>query len=186
MGKKITIDSSTLMNKVFEIIEAKKIFQLKYKDLLILIHPESYVHALIDYNDGLKKIIAHDTTMKIPIFNSLYHDTNKSIKSKKIDFKKLNNLNFSEVNYEKFPLVKIINNLPDKNSLFETVLVSANDKLVELYLNKRIKYTDIPTKLNLILKLDEFLRLKKRYPHRIDQIYKLNKYVRLKVESMCV
>jgi 1-deoxy-D-xylulose-5-phosphate reductoisomerase len=186
MGRKISIDSATLMNKVFEIIEAKKIFNLEYKDLLILIHPESYVHALVDFNDGLKKIIAHDTTMEIPIFNSLYYGTNKPIKSKKIDFKKLNNLNFSEVNYKKFPLVKIIKKLPSKNSLFETVIVSANDKLVELYLDNRIKYTDISLKLSSILKLNEFLIFKKKYPQKINQIYKLNKYVRLKVDSMCI
>jgi 1-deoxy-D-xylulose-5-phosphate reductoisomerase len=186
MGKKISIDSATLMNKVFEIIEAKKIFNLEYKTLSILIHPDSYIHALIDYRNGLKEIIAHDTTMEIPIFNSLYYEVNKSIKSKKIDLKKLNNLNFSKVNYKKFPLAKIINKLPTKNSLFETVIVSANDKLVELYLENKIKFTDISLKLKLVLNLKEFLKFKKRYPEKINQIYQLNKYVRLKVESMSV
>jgi len=69
MGKKITIDSATLMNKVFEIIEAKKIFNIPYKRLKILVHPKSYVHALIKFNDGMIKIIAHDTNMTIPIQN---------------------------------------------------------------------------------------------------------------------
>ena len=77
MGKKITIDSSTLMNKVFEIIEAKKIFNLSYNKLEILIHPQSYVHAIIKFNDGLIKIIAHETTMDIPIFNSIYYNEKK-------------------------------------------------------------------------------------------------------------
>ena len=62
MGKKISIDSATMMNKVFEIIEAKKIFNIPYKKLEILIHPKSYVHAIIKFNNGLIKIIAHDTT----------------------------------------------------------------------------------------------------------------------------
>ena len=69
MGKKITVDSSTMMNKVFEIIEAKKIFKLSYDQLGILIHPKSYIHSIIKFNDGMIKIIAHDTTMEIPIFN---------------------------------------------------------------------------------------------------------------------
>ena len=73
MGKKISIDSATLMNKVFEIIEARKIFNISYKKLKILIHPSSYVHTLLKFNDGMIKIIAHDTSMKIPIFNSLYY-----------------------------------------------------------------------------------------------------------------
>ena len=77
MGKKITVDSSTMMNKVFEIIEAKKIFKLSYDQLGILIHPKSYIHSIIKFNDGMIKIIAHDTTMEIPIFNSIYNDTKK-------------------------------------------------------------------------------------------------------------
>ena len=70
-GKKITIDSATLMNKVFEVIEAKNIFNLDYKKISILIHPKSYVHAIIKFKNGLIKIIVHDTDMKIPIFNSI-------------------------------------------------------------------------------------------------------------------
>ena len=61
-----------MMNKVFEIIEAKKIFDIKYKKLEILVHPQSYVHALVKFTNGLTKILIHDTTMKIPIFNSIY------------------------------------------------------------------------------------------------------------------
>ena len=83
-GKKISIDSATMMNKVFEIIEAKNIFNISYKKLSILIHPKSYVHAIIKFKNGLTKIIVHDTNMKIPIFNSLYESEN-SIKSKKIN-----------------------------------------------------------------------------------------------------
>ena len=69
MGKKISVDSATMMNKVFEIIEAKKIFNLDYKQLDVLVHPTSYVHAITKFKDGMIKIVAHDTNMKIPIFN---------------------------------------------------------------------------------------------------------------------
>jgi 1-deoxy-D-xylulose-5-phosphate reductoisomerase len=88
MGKKISIDSATLMNKVFEIIEAKKIFDLKYHQLDILVHPTSYIHAITKFKDGMIKIIAHDTNMKIPNFNSLHSKQNKSIKTDKINIKK--------------------------------------------------------------------------------------------------
>ena len=71
MGKKISIDSATMMNKVFEIIEAKNIFNLDYNKLSILVHPKSYIHAIIKFNTGMIKIIAHDTDMKIPIYNTL-------------------------------------------------------------------------------------------------------------------
>ena len=72
MGKKISIDSATMMNKVFEVIEAKKIFDFKYNQLEILIHPQSYLHAIVKFNNGLTKLLVHDTSMIIPIFNSLY------------------------------------------------------------------------------------------------------------------
>ena len=72
MGKKISIDSSTLINKVYELIEAKKIFDLDYSKFDILIHPTSYVHAIVKFKNGITKMLIHDTSMKIPIFNSLY------------------------------------------------------------------------------------------------------------------
>ena len=86
-----------MMNNIFEIVEAKNIFNLKYDQLEIVIHPKSYVHAIIKYSDGVIKIIAHDTTMEIPIHNSIYFDENKSIKTNDIDFRKLNNLNFQKI-----------------------------------------------------------------------------------------
>ena len=85
MGKKISIDSATMMNKVFEIIEAKNIFNVSYKKLSILIHPKSYIHAIVKFNNGMTKIIAHDTSMKIPILNSLNLNSDGLIKSKKLN-----------------------------------------------------------------------------------------------------
>ena len=70
MGKKISIDSSTMMNKVFEVMETNKIFNIPLNKISILIHPSSYIHAIVKFSNGIIKIIAHDTSMKIPIFNS--------------------------------------------------------------------------------------------------------------------
>ena len=176
MGKKISIDSATMMNKVFEIIEAKKIFDIPYKNLSILIHPKSYVHAIIKFKNGLTKIVVHDTNMKIPIFNSLHSSLN-SINSKKINFKILNNLDFKKINYKRFPLTKILNILPEKSSLFETILVSINDKLVKLFLDNKIKFTDIYKKMNNILALKEFKKYKMKKKYTISDIIKLNKLI---------
>ncbi len=179
MGKKISIDSATMMNKVFEVIEAKKIFDLKFKDISILTHPNSYVHAIIKFKNGLIKIIAHQTDMKIPIKNTLYDETYsaKSLNSK-IEIEKLNNLRLKEINYRRFPLVKIIKTLPHQNTLFETVLVSANDELVNQFLSKKINFTSINIKLKKILNKKEFNKYKKKFPSKIDDILKLSKYVR--------
>jgi len=186
MGKKISIDSATMMNKVFEIIEAKKIFDIKYKDLSILIHPKSYIHAIVKFSDGIIKLIAHDTDMKIPIQNTLYEGFSKKIKTNKIDIKKLNNLNLTKVNKKKFPFVDIIKNMPNKTSLYETVLVSANDEYVKQYLNNSIKFTDIQYKILRFIKKKEFSKYKKISPKNIKDIIKLNNYVRMKVSLLSI
>ena len=186
MGKKISIDSATLMNKVFEIIEAKKIFNYKYSQLKILIHPNSYVHAIVKFNNGLIKMLMHDTNMRIPIFNSFYRNYEKKISTKNIDFDILNNLNFSNVDLIKFPVVNILKKMPNKDSLFETVLVSANDKLVDLFLNKKITFNQISTLLFKIIKMKEFSKFKKLKAKNIDEIIKLNDYVSLKIENLTI
>ena len=178
MGKKITIDSATMVNKVFELIEAKNIFNISYKKLSILIHPTSYIHAIIKYQNGLSKIILHDTDMKIPIFNSLSYPLIKEYKDKALDIKKLNKLELSNVNLKRFPSVRILKYLPNKFSLFETVLVSANDELVNLFLKKQIKFTDISKKLLNIIRSRKFKKFKGLQPKKIDDIIKLNGYVR--------
>ena len=186
MGKKISIDSATLMNKVFEIIEAKKIFNIPYDKLKILIHPKSYVHSLLKFNDGMIKIIAHETSMEIPIYNSLPYKKNFILKTKELDIKKLNNLNFQKVDYKKFPLVKILNKLPKLDSLFETVIVSANDEFVKLYLNKKISFNDLIDKIYKFIHLPEFTKYKLIKPKKIDTIQNLNLYVRLKIKNLGV
>jgi len=186
MGKKISIDSATMMNKVFEIIEAKNIFNLNYKKLSILIHPKSYVHAIVTFEDGMTKIIVHDTNMKIPIFNTLYSDTKKKIEFKKLNIKILNNLSFESVDRKKFPIVEILDFLPLKSSLFETVIVSANDELVRLFLNNDIDFIDIQKKLLKLVKLNQFKKLKKIKPKNIRDIINLDKYVRFKINSKSI
>ena len=183
MGKKISTDSATMINKVFEIIEAKKIFKVSYNKLAIIIHPKSYVHAIIKFKNGLTKIIVHDTNMKIPIFNSL-HLSKKMINSKKLDFNILNNLDFRVANSKKFPLIKVLKMLPNNTSLFETILVSINDKLVELFLKNKIKFTDISKKMNKMLNLYTFKKYKKIKPKSINEIIDMNKKIKDKIEIL--
>ena len=186
MGKKISIDSATMINKIYEVIEAKNIFGVSYKKIKILIHPKSYVHAILKFKNGLIKIIAHDTTMEIPIFNSLYSETSKKIFSKKIDLNVLNNLSLNIASTKRYPMINLLKLLPNKHSLYETVIVSANDALVELFLNDKIKFTDICKKLFKIIKSKEFLKYKKIYPKNIKNILKLNDYVRFKINKKSV
>ena len=186
MGSKITVDSSTLMNKVFEVIEARNIFQIEIKKITVLIHPQSYIHAILKFNSGIIKIIAHDTTMEIPIFNSIYQNTKSYSLNKNIDINKINNLNLKKVDEKKFPLIKILKLIPDKISLYETVIVSANDELVNMYLNGVINYSEIASKLISLIKNKKFIKFKKKKPKNISDIMKLDKYVRLKLKSNIV
>ena len=176
MGKKITIDSATLMNKIFEVIEAKKIFNIDYKKIGILIHPSSYIHAIIKFNNGLINVIAHETTMKVPIFNSLYHVEKKKLKTKLIDIKKMNSINLSLTNTDIFPTLKILKKMPMKDSLFETALVSANDYLVNLFLEKKISFKQISNLLLKILKMKKFIKLKHISPKNLNEIFETKKY----------
>ena len=183
MGKKITIDSATLMNKVFEVIEAKNIFNIDYKKIFILTHPKSYVHAIIKFNNGISKFLTHDPDMKIPIYNSIFNQGGESFK-KPLDFKTLNNLSLKKVDEKKFPLVKLLNKLPQKSSLFETVIITVNDYLVYKFLNKKINFQKLTKLIYKISNLRDFQKFKKIKPKNVDQIYKLRNYVHLKVESL--
>ena len=184
MGKKISIDSATMMNKVFEIIEAKKIFNLKYDQLDVLVHPASYIHAITKFNDGMIKIIAHDTNMTIPIFNSLYGSQIKKIKTNQLDIKKLNFLNFKKVDTKKFPSIKLIKKLKNKETSLETIIVLANDELVNLFLLKKINFTDIDIFLQKIINMKEFKNYSQRKPGSINSIISLNKKIRTKINMI--
>jgi len=186
MGKKISIDSATMMNKVFEIIEAKKIFNVEYKKLKILIHPKSYLHAMVKFDNGLVKLLAHDTNMTIPIFNSIVSDEDIKIKTKNINYHCLNNLKLSKISKLRYPSIKILNKLKNINSLYETAIVSANDELVNLFLNNKIKFVDISKKLLKILNLKDILKSRSRFPHNYNEIKRYSEYVRLKTRTLCI
>ena len=111
MGKKITVDSSTLMNKIFEIAEAEKLFNILNKKLKILIHPESLVHAIVEFDNGLKKFIYHDTSMIIPLANAIFEKKLKIQNFYNSRAKKnIENLSFENVNPMIFPLIKLKKN----------------------------------------------------------------------------
>ncbi len=171
MGKKISIDSATLMNKVFEIIEAKKIFNLDINKFKIIIHPRSYIHAIVHFNNGLVKFLAHDTSMAIPIMNSLYMNYKSFIyNNDKLNFETLNGINFIKPDVKKFPVIKLLNRTKNKYSYFETILISINDYLVDKYLNGEINYLCLNISLMKLIKIPYFTRYYKLRPKNIIDI----------------
>ena len=178
MGKKISIDSATMMNKCYEIIEAKNIFDLKYRQIDILIHPSSYIHSIIVYMNGLSKMILHDTTMDIPIFNSLYGHTKSYNKNTHLNINKLNNLDFRNINLKRFPIVKMLKKLPLDYSFFETIIVTVNDLVVSKFLNNKIHFTDISKLVLYYLNLKKFDKYKITRPTNINEILKTSDMIK--------
>jgi len=186
MGKKISVDSANLMNKIFEIMEANRMFNFDLKKYKILIHPQSYVHTIIKFKNGLIKMLLHDTDMKIPIFNSIYDKKIKYISSKKINSKTLNNLNFYEVDPLKFPSIKLLKKISKENTLYDTVITIANEELVKLFLQHKISLRQIVENLTKIINLKEYTKYLSKKPTSLNKIYKVSKLVRLKIDGISV
>tara|TARA_B100001250_G_C19781178_1_gene781943 strand:+ start:797 stop:1963 length:1167 start_codon:yes stop_codon:yes gene_type:complete len=182
MGKKISIDSATLMNKVFEVIEAKKIFDLDIDKFQIIIHPKSYIHAIIHFNNGLVKFLAHDTNMTVPIINSMYMNEKKFIYNDgNLKFHLLNGLNFINPDKKKFPVIKLLSRIKNKSSFFETIIIAINDFLVNKYLKGDINYLSLNSNLMKLIKIPYFKRFYKLKPKNIIDIKiminKVNNYL---------
>ena len=186
MGKKISVDSANLMNKIFEVMEANRMFNFDLEKYKILIHPQSYVHAIIKFKNGLIKMLLHDVDMKIPIFNSIYDDKLKYIASKKINSKTLNNLNFYEVDKTKFPSIKLLKKISKENTLYDTVITIANDELVKLFLQNKISLRQVVTNLIKIINLKEYKKYFSKKPTSLNEIHKVRKLVRLKTNGISV
>jgi 1-deoxy-D-xylulose-5-phosphate reductoisomerase len=184
MGKKISVDSATMMNKCYEVIEAKLIFDLDFKKIDILIQPDSYIHAIVLYNNGFSKMIFHDTTMKIPVFNSIYSNDKNYFKLNDLSIKKLNNLKLQNVMINRYPITKILKMIPKNHSLFETVITSVNDAVVNKFLDKKIKFNDI-SKFVLKLTNDRNLnKYKSKTPKKIEDILKLSSDIKLNISKL--
>ncbi len=145
MGKKISVDSATLMNKIFELVEAQKLFNISYSKLDILIHPESLIHAIIILKNGLKKFIYHDTSMIIPLANAIYDgnlDIKNFLKKENSNTNNIKDLTFKKINKKIFPAIKMKNkaNLHPSTPI---IINSANEVLVDQFLKKKIPFLDI-------------------------------------------
>tara|TARA_B100000963_G_scaffold331801_2_gene322855 strand:+ start:1196 stop:2383 length:1188 start_codon:yes stop_codon:yes gene_type:complete len=178
MGKKISIDSSNLMNKLLELIEAQKLFSIDLKKLDIVIHPESLVHAIIELKNGLFKFIYHETTMVIPLANAIFDDKieiSDFIKpklNKKNSFF-FNNLNFLNVDKQKFPLIKLKKRLNEHRST-PIIINAVNEILVEQFLDKKISFNSFYRYLLLILNDRNYKKYAVKLPKNINQIYEID------------
>ena len=181
MGKKITVDSSNLMNKILELIEAKKIFDIPEKKLDVIIHPECLIHAIIELKNGLNKIIYHETSMIIPLANAIF-DNNLNIEEflkikKNIKGNNIKNLTFKKVNSKIFPAIKL------KKRLFELpstpiVINAVNEVLVGQFLKKKIPFISFFKSIMSILNDRNYKKYAIKQPNNIKEILLIDAWAR--------
>ncbi|MFW6148435.1 MAG: 1-deoxy-D-xylulose-5-phosphate reductoisomerase [Atribacterota bacterium] len=143
MGKKVSIDSATLMNKGLEVIEAYRLFDIPINNIEILVHPQSYIHALVQYNDGsmIAQISNHD--MRIPIHFALHYPKRFANSFPRINLAKIGQLTFKKLDTKRFPSIDLCYEAIKQGGTFPTVLNAANEIAVNAFLNQGLKFKDI-------------------------------------------
>jgi 1-deoxy-D-xylulose-5-phosphate reductoisomerase len=180
MGKKISVDSATLMNKVLELTEALKLFPFSADKYEIIIHPQSLVHAIVKFKNGTTYFLYHAVDMKIPISNALYDG--------KINFKKyfqnskandsINlNLEFFKADDKKFSTLRLIPIMSSQKSA-PIIINAANEIFVDEFLKNNIHFNDIFTYLKLVLKDKNYIKTSNMSSNSIKNIYKIDNWAR--------
>lgn len=143
MGAKITVDSASMMNKGLEVIEAQRLYNVGVDKIDVLIHPQSIVHSMVECVDG--NVIAQlgNANMRHPILYALTYPERVETRFGRLDFTKIQPLTFEEPDFEKFPCLKLAYDALKKGGIAPCVLNAANEKAVELFLNRQIKFTEI-------------------------------------------
>ena len=182
MGKKISTDSASMMNKVFEVIEASKIFEVDVKKIKIIVHPKSIIHAVVVFKNGLIKFLIHDTSMEIPIFNIIFNKRRINYYNRTdINFQSLNGINFIEPDKKKFPYINILKKKKLSDSYFEVIIVTINDELVKLFLKHKISFVQMQKLLLKLINSNIFKKYYQKNPKNINDIYlmtdKVKKYL---------
>ena len=182
MGKKISIDSSNMMNKILEMIEAYRLFPFSSKKYEIIIHPQSLIHAIVVFKNGQIKFLYHETDMKIPISNAIYDnkiDIKKILKRNYNFVNKLKNINFEPVDKKRFPIVTLIKNkfLLKSGSI---ILNASNEVLVDSFIKNKIPYIGIFEIIKRVFNDRDFNKYAVKKKPNINEIYKIDNWARKK------
>ncbi len=182
MGKKISIDSASLMNKMFELIEAQKLFSIPKNKLDVVIHPESLVHAIIELENGLYKFIYHETSMIIPLANAIF-ESKLNIKEF-LNFKSTSDknniyksLNFKKVNNKIFPIINLKNRINEHNST-PIIINAINEILVDQYLKQKLPFASFYKLILSVLNDRNYKKYAIKEPKDIEQILQIDKWSR--------
>lgn len=143
MGRKISIDSATLMNKGLEVIEAHWLFDMDYSDIEVVVHPQSIIHSMVQYVDGSVLAQLGVPDMKLPIQYAVNYPKRKASVVEKLDFSKIGSLTFEKPDLETFRCLKLAYDAGRTGGTMPTILNAANEAAVELFLNEKIKFLEI-------------------------------------------
>lgn len=158
MGAKITIDSATMMNKGFEVMEAHYLFDIDYDDIDVILHRESIVHSMVEFNDGSVLAQMGNPDMRVPIQYALMYPKHVECPNyHQLDLGKVMTLNFKEMDYQRYPLVKVAKEIGKYGGNLGAILNGANDTAVALFLNHEIKFLDIEKSIISALKACKYI-----------------------------
>ena len=181
MGKKISVDSASLMNKLLELIEAQKIFSVSAEKIDIVIHPQSLIHAIVEFKNGLYKFIYHKTTMSIPLANAIFENDifindflKPDLNNKKIFFE---NLNFQQVNKKRYPIINLKSRI---NEYYSTPIIinAVNEILVDQFLKKKIPFNSFYSYILRVLNDRNYKKYAIKVPKNINQVFAIDEWSR--------
>ena len=180
MGEKITIDSATMMNKGFEVIEAHYLFDIPYDQIDVVLHKEAVVHSMVEYKDG--SIIAQMGTPDMHMiirYALLYPDHKEDQLTRYLDFDKVSSLSFKNMDYQRYPLVRLAKKIGSFGGNFGAILIGANDEAVALFLKERISFLDIENYIFETLKAAHFIK-----DPTADQLIESHKWAKEYVDTL--
>ncbi len=173
MGRKITIDSATLMNKGLEVIEAHHLFSVSYEKIEVVIHPESVVHSMVETVDGAVYAHMGVADMALPILNALKYPQKTRNNFGRLDFSKESLLHFSGWDRERYPALTLCYEAGKRGGTLPAVLNGANEAAVNAFLDRRISFTDITSVVEKVMQLHEVIE-----KPSIDDIFEADSFAR--------
>lgn len=144
MGRKITVDSATLVNKGLEVMEAKWLFDVKLEQIQVVVHPQSVIHSMVEYEDGAVIAQLGTPDMRLPIQYALYYPNRRSLSGKRLNFYELGSLTFEEPDMETFQGLSLAMKAMKAGGNMPTVFNAANERAVAMFLEKKIGFWNIP------------------------------------------
>ena len=182
MGKKISIDSASLMNKMLEFVEAQKIFEINPNKIEIVLHPQSLIHAIVEFKNGLFKFLYHKTTMHIPLVNAIFdkkNDIEKFLKPELNSKRKIffESLNFLEVDKKRYPIINLKSRINEHIST-PIIINAVNEILVDQFLKKKIPFNSFYRYILGVLNDRNYRKYAIKEPKNISQVFQIDQWSR--------